>query len=291
MTLILYYIFLAKVWFLNLFPLRFQYLVANVIYYLLYYVFGYRKAVVLENLQNSFPEKNELELKQIQKKFYKHLADMFIEVLALKYLSKEEILQRVKFRNPEVLDDYYNKNKSVAIVIGHYGNWEWLSSVALVTKLKVIAIIKPLSNKYFNRFMNSLRHRSGMHTTSMNLIVREIVNAKRKNEPIATFFASDQSPMKQDIKYWADFLNQKTPVYIGLEKLASKHNHAIVFFKMIKVKRGYYEVEIIKLFDDVSQVSENEITSRHLKILEDIIIEAPEYWLWTHKRWKHKYTE
>jgi len=291
MSSILYYIFYVLVWFLNLFPLRFQYFVADIIYYLLNYVFGYRKTVVYENLQNSFPNKSEKELKQIRKKFYKHLADMFIEVMALKYMSEKEILQRVKFTNPEILDEYYKKNKSVAIVIGHYGNWEWLSSVALVTKLKVIAIIKPLSNKYFNDFMNSLRHRSGMHTTSMNMIVREIVNAKQKNQPIATFFAADQSPMKQDIKYWADFLNQKTPVYVGLEKLAAKHNHAIVFFKMIKVKRGYYEVEIIKLFDDVSHVSEHEITERHLKTLENIIIETPEYWLWTHKRWKHKYQE
>ena len=288
MSTILFYLFYAFAWLFSLLPLGVQYLLSDFLFFILYYLSGYRKKVVFNNLKNSFPDKDDKELKRIMKKFYKHLADLFIENIALIHLSEKEILKRVKFKNPELLDEFYENNKSVAIVVGHYANWEWLASVALLTKLKVIAIVKPLSNKRFNEFMNSLRHKFGMHTVAMNKIVREIIAAEKDKQAIATFFAADQSPMKAEIKYWADFLNQKTAVYLGLEKIVKKHKHALVFFKMEKIKRGYYEVDIVKLFDGVSNVSEHEITERHLKVLEEIIINKPEYWLWSHKRWKHK---
>ena len=288
MSSILFRLFYAFAWLFSLMPLGIQYLFSDFIFFLIYYLSAYRKKVVLSNLRNSFPDKNDEELKRIMRKFYKHLADLFIENIAIIHISEKEILKRVKFKNPEILDEFYKKNKSVAIVTAHYCNWEWLASIALLTKLKVIAIVKPLSNKYFNNFINSLRHKFGMHTVAMNKIAREILAAKNNKQAIATFFAADQSPMKAEIKYWADFLNQKTAVYLGLEKIVKKHDHAVVFFKMNKVKRGYYEVEIIKLFDGVGKVSEHEITEKHLKVLEEIIINKPEYWLWSHKRWKHK---
>ncbi len=288
MSSILFYLFYAFAWLFTLLPLRFQYLLSDFIFFILYYLSGYRKKVVYNNLKNSFPEKEEKELISIMRKFYKHLADLFIENIALIHISEKEILKRVKYKNPEVLDEFYDNNKSVAIVTGHYANWEWLASISLLTKLKVIAIVKPLSNKRFNSFMKSLRQKFGMHTVEMNKIAREILAAKNNKEYIATFFATDQSPMKAEIKYWTDFLNQETAVYLGLEKIVKKHNHAVVFFKMNKIKRGYYEVEIIKLFEGAGQVSQHEITDNHIKVLEETIREKPEYWLWSHKRWKHK---
>lgn len=269
-------------------PMRIQYSIASIVYYIVYYVLRYRHRIVVENLKNSFPEKSETEIKRITKDFYRHFSDLFIESNALRGFSETELLKRCKFINPGVMDELYEQGKSVSVVLGHYGNWEYFASFQLAVKHKALAIYKPLKNKFFDEYMIRIRSKFGVQPVAMANIFRELVTYKNKGIPTATLFIADQSPHKQQIRFWADFLNQPTPVLLGTEKVAGKLNQAVVFFKMRKVKRGFYEVEVEKLFDDLSMVNERDITLRHMKVLEDLIKEQPEYWLWSHRRWKHK---
>ena len=213
---------------------------------------------------------------------------MFLETIMLYGISEKELLERVKFKNPELLQDLYASGKSSSIILGHYCNWEWLNIIAVISGYKTLAIYKPLSNRYFNKFMVNLREKFGLVAVPMANIAREVINAKSESIPVAVFFVADQSPIKSEIKSWITFLNQETGVFAGVEKIATKHDHAVVFMKMTRLSRGYYETEFISLFDDLKGVDSKDITVKHIKILEEIIREKPEYWLWTHRRWKYK---
>ncbi len=275
-------------WLVSVLPMWMQYMLANGFYYIAFYVLGYRKKVVQNNLRNAFPEKSETEIQRITKKFYRHFADLFIETNAIRSFSAEEIQKRYRVTNREVLDELYDKGKSITLVMGHYGNWEFFCGLPFYAKHKIVAIYKPLKDKFFDSFMNKTRSKFGVQPVAMAHIYRELVNYNNQKIPTATMFIADQSPHKQQIRFWADFLNQPTPVFLGTEKIARKLDQAIVFCQMRKVKRGYYEVYIEKLFDDLSNVNDSEITKRHMLALENIIKEQPEYWLWSHRRWKHK---
>ncbi|MEA3444188.1 MAG: lysophospholipid acyltransferase family protein [Bacteroidota bacterium] len=288
MSAIIFYLVYSIVWVITWLPMRLLYGLSDFIFFLIYYIVGYRKEVVLENLRNSFPEKSEEKLKIIRKKFYRHFADIIIEIGAQVHFSEKEIIKRCKLKNPEVLNKLYNQNKSVTAIFGHFGNWEWESGMALQTKYNCLAIYKPLSNLHFDKLMANLRQKFGVEVVPMSKIYRKLSEAKNANRQTLTYFIADQSPMRRDIKLWIDFMNQKTGVFLGADKISKKLNNAIVYFKMQKIKRGYYEVEAITLFDDLKNVSENEITIRHMAILEEMIKEQPEHWLWSHKRWKHQ---
>jgi KDO2-lipid IV(A) lauroyltransferase len=197
--------------------------------------------VVAENLRNSFPEKSAEELKTIEKKFYRHLADLMIEILKLTHMSKESSLEHMKISNVELLERLYAEGRDVIAVIGHYNNWEWLKSLIFHTQYQTVSIYKPLQNKHFDNFLLGLRNREGMILTPMSLIVREILEARKSNRRSIYSFITDQTPPKGDIRYWTKFLNQDTPVYLGVEKIASKYDMAIVFFNVKKIRRGYYQ--------------------------------------------------
>ena len=258
------------------------------LYIILYYIISYRKKVVYTNLKNSFPEKSEKERKAIAKKFYKHLADLFIENITIHFIKEKEILKRVKFTNIEILTNYYKQNKSVIAVLGHYGNWEYYLGMPLITKYLFVGVYKKLSNKLFNKLFIKTRSKFGAEPVEMHNTLRTLI--KYANEKKLNFagFVSDQTPTKSESHYWTKFLNQDTPVFLGVEKIAKKTNQPVVFLYMRKVKRGYYQVEIIKLFDNPKETKEHEITECHVKLLEKIIKEEPAYWLWSHRRWKHK---
>lgn len=271
-----------------LLPLRVLYLKSNFFYFILFHIAGYRKNVVLDNLRNSFPEKSDEEIKNITKKYYLHLCDMFIETFKSIHLTEKQIKKRVEIKNIEVLDELYAKNKSVIAVLGHYGNWEWLFGLPLATKYKVLAIHKPIQNRCFNTLTNKIRSKFGIEMITMKGAFKSILNYQKKNELTLTYFLSDQTPVKEDINFWTNFLNQDTPVFLGAERIAKKTNQAVVFFNIKKIKRGYYSLEIEKLFDEPNQTSEHEITEKHVQTLEKHIKKEPAYWLWSHRRWKHK---
>ncbi len=291
MGTVIYYLFYGINWVITLLPLRILYLISDFLYLALYYVLGYRRKVVAENLRNSFPDKTTSELKTIEKKFYRHLADLMIEILKLTHMSKAQSLRHMTINNGELLERLYNEGRDVVAVIGHYNNWEWLKSLIFHTKYQTVSIYKPLRNKHFDKFLLNLRNREGMILTPMSLIVREILEARKAGRRSIYSFITDQTPPKGDIKYWTKFLNQDTPVYLGVEKIASKYDMAIVFFNVRKIRRGYYCYTPELLFEHTSGLPEHVITESHVRRLEEIIRENPEYWIWSHRRWKHKKPE
>ena len=282
-----FYLLFPLIWAFTLLPLRIQYLLSDLLFVLNFLFIGYRKKVVYLNLRNSFPEKSNKDIRSITRKFYRHLFDQMIESIALMHMSPRKILKHNRFKNPEVIEDLYKKNKGVILVTGHYGNWEWLISLQMLVSHKTLAIYKQLNNKYFDRMYINTRSRYGMTPVPMNRILRELISREQKNELTLTYSLSDQRPLFRHIQYWTRFLNQDTPVYLGTEKIARKMNLAVVFSKMRKIRRGIYETEFIPLFENSRETKEHEITDKYLSILEKTIIERPELWLWTHKRWKH----
>lgn len=269
-------------------PLPVLYVLSDLFFFLLFYFPGYRKAVVLKNLRNSFPDKSDREIRSIARAFYRHLSDSFIESFAIANMSKEEFGRRCIWKNPEVLDKYYKTRKGVISIFGHYGNWEWMSGLPLYTEMKVLAVYKPLKNIWFDRYIKNLREKFGITAIAANRCLPAMIDYCNKDIPTITYFLGDQRPLREHIRYWTKFLNQDTPVLLGAEKIARRLDQAVVFFSMNKIKRGFYEVEIIPVTENPRSTSDYEITESHTRLLEQQIRNHPAYWLWSHKRWKHK---
>jgi len=277
------------IWLLHLLPERILYLLSDILYLLMYHVVGYRKKVVRGNLQKAFPEKEKSEIRQIARKFYHHLCDLMLESAVSHFYSKSEALKKITYKNPELLNDLYGKGKQVMAVLGHYGNWEYMSTLALVIDYPVVAIYKPLHNEYFDRMMQKNRNTFGVITVPMEKIARRLIEYHKNNTPVLTLNLGDQRPVYRQIQYWTKFMGQDTPMFLGTEKLARKLDAAVVFLKIRKLKRGRYEMEAELISESPKGLKPFEITNRHVRILEDLIREEPAYWLWSHKRWKHSY--
>ncbi len=288
MGAVLYYIFYGITWLITLLPLRILYIFSDFIFLLLYYFPSYRRKVVGTNLKNSFPDKSEAELRTIEKKFYRHLSDIFIETFKLIHMTKTQQLKRFTYSNLDIIDRLREEKRDIIALLGHYNNWEWPTLLPEFLKYKTIIIYKPLQNKYFNSFINKQRSKYGIVLTPMSLVIREILSYRQKKINTLSVFISDQTPAKGDIKFRTPFLNQDTPVFTGAEKIASKYDMAVVFFNIQKTKRGYYNLNIELLFDHTSGLPEHLITETFTKRLEEVIKEKPEYWIWSHRRWKYK---
>jgi Kdo2-lipid IVA lauroyltransferase/acyltransferase len=283
-----YYIFYGINWIITLLPLSVLYVFSDLFYLVLYYIVSYRRKVVAENLKNSFPEKSEEERKTIEKKFYRHLADIIVETLKLTHMSHAQRAKRFTYSNLGVIDRLREDKRDIIAILGHYNNWEWPTLMSYYMKYKVIIIFKPLQNKYFNGFLNKQRSKFGMVLTPTSQIIREILNYRKDNINTLSVFISDQIPAKGDIKFWTKFLNQDTAEYTGAGKIAAKYDMAVVFFHIQKLKRGHYNLDIELLYEHTKGLSEDLITETHVRKLEENIREKPEYWLWSHRRWKHK---
>ncbi len=288
MSAIGYYIFYGLNWVITLLPLQVLYLFSDLIYLVLYYVVRYRRKVVSVNLKNSFPEKPEEELKSIEKKFYRHLSDIIVETFKLTHMSLVSQKKRFTYSNLGIIDKLREEKRDVIAVLGHYNNWEWPTLLPDYLKYKTVIIYKPLQNKYFNNFINKQRSKYGILLTPTSQVIREIINHKNNGINTVSIFISDQIPAKGDIRYWTTFLNQDTAVFTGAGKIAAKYDMAVLFFNIQKIKRGFYNLDIELLFDHTAGLSEDVITDKHVRRLEEIIREKPENWIWSHRRWKHK---
>ncbi len=288
MAAIGYYIFYFLNWIFTLLPFRILYIFSDITFFFFYHFPGYRRKVVAANLRNSFPEKSYGEIRSIEKKFYHHLTDLIFETVKLTHLSNKQLVKRMPLTNPELLDRLYKDGRDIVAILGHYGNWEWLLSLPLFTDYQTVSIYKPLANKQFDKYLMDHRKRNGMILTPMSNIIREILTLRNKNIRSLYAFLNDQIPPKGDIKYWTRFLNQDTAVYTGAEKIALKYNMSVVFLNIQHIKRGYYQFTIELLFENPAGLSEHAITEAHVKRLEEIIRTKPEFWIWSHKRWKHK---
>ncbi len=290
MSAIIYYLVLPFIYLISILPFRVLYFISTGLYGLLYYVLGYRKGVVMENLRKSFPEKNEEEIKGIAKRYYKYLCDLFLETFKTLTVSKETMLKHCYF-NPQakaVFDKLAAENKSIVLVMGHLGNWEWAGNTfSLVNKHQLYVIYHPISNKYFDWLMYKMRTRFGTKLIAMKDTFREML--ENREELNATAFIADQTPAPQNA-YWTTFLNQDTPVFKGTEMISRKVNYTVVYATVKRVKRGYYEMFAEVLCDNPKGTSDGEISELHTRKLEKDIREQPEVWLWSHRRWKHKRT-
>jgi len=268
-------------------PLWLLYAFTDVLYFFLYYIIGYRKKVIINNLRNSFPTKTEDEIKTITQKFYHHFTDLLAEGVKNLSISKKELKKRVIVENPELITQLYNHNKSVLLVSGHYNNWELLiTSQSLLFPHQAVGIGKPLTSKFWDKKLNELRARNGMW-----IINNRNVNEKLtewKDETIAILSLSDQSPGDSLKSYWMEFLNQPTAVLFGTELLANEYNMSVVFFHMKKVKRGHYSIHLELITENPHNEKYGYITETHTKKLEQIVRQKPEFWLWSHKRWKRE---
>ena len=275
---------------LSLLPLPVLYLLADATYVLLYRVFAYRKNVVRENLLLALPEKSLTEIIQIEKKFFRYLSSLIFEILKMNTISSEQIKKRFIFHNKSQLQEYLDRGESVLVCSAHYGNWEWGTlSIGLSYKGDSYPIYKPLSNKAFDQWFNHIRTRFGNKLIAMRQTYRAITETR--NTPTLFLFGNDQAPPKEESHQWMTFLNQQTSVQQGMEKIAIKTNRPVFYLKSNVIKKGYYLVECIPLCLDPAASTQQEITALHTCLLETIIREKPEYWLWSHKRWKHQPTQ
>ncbi|MDX9882970.1 MAG: lipid A biosynthesis acyltransferase [Prolixibacteraceae bacterium] len=265
-------------------PFGFFYRVSDLIFLMVWYVAGYRKKVVSENLRKSFPEKTEGERRKIAKKYYRHFSDLLIESAKGHRVPLEEIRKKVVFKNPEILARLYRQGKDVILISGHYGNWEMLFDIVSCSPHQYNVLYKPLNNAVFDQYIRKTRSVSGIKLLPMDDAYRVIAQAKKQGIRTVTYFIADQAPL--ETKYWTIFLNQETPVYLGPEKIARKLGMAVVFMDIMKPRRGRYEVIYTKICDDASTIGEHEITNAHVRLLEKTIREKPEHWLWSHRRWK-----
>lgn len=272
---------------LSLLPLGVLHLLADVFYVLVYYVFGYRKKVVRENLMNSFPEKKLEEIIEIEKRFFKYLASLIFEVIKMRTISEKELKKRLKFTNVDLVEAYLQNNESVLFCASHYGNYEWVCmGIGMAFSGQHYPIYKPLSNEVFDNWFLKMRSRYGNRMVSMRQTIRAIQSTK--NEPTMFTFGSDQAPSREDSHYWTTLLHQEASIQLGLEKIAKKTNRPVFYLKTKYIKRGYYEVDCVPICLEPAKTAAFEITEMHTRFLEDTIKEEPAYWLWSHRRWKYK---
>jgi len=275
-------------WTMHLFPLRIHYLVSDIFFFIAYYIVRYRRNVVESNLANSFPAKTQRERNRITKEFYHHLCDTAIETLYFDRMSADKGKSVVKYLNPELPAGYLDKGRHVIVILGHYNNWEWFCNWPLYTKYRFYPIYKKLKSNVFESFYLNLRSRFGAIPLERADTYRRLMDDYQKGIPSTSAFLFDQTPRIYEIQHWVRFLNQDTPVILGAEKVARKVNGVVLFARSTKVSRGNYEVEFKLVTDTASNCPKFEITEKCLHLLENQIVDQPQFWLWSHKRWKHK---
>lgn len=274
-------------WVVGKLPMFMQFALGDLVYLFIYRLVGYRVEVVRENLQNSFPEKSQKELREIEHKFYKQLADIFVETFALVSMSEKQIRERMVFENYDVIAKAANKSPVIANM-AHFGTWEYTISFALYVTQPVLAVYHPLYSKVVDRFYIKMRSRFGTKPVAMASTSREMLRCLKRGENPVVALISDQTPPRPIIKNWIPFLNQPTPFFMGTERLAHALKASIFFGHMSKPKRGHYVCHFELIYDGLEVVDEDIVTKRYASKLESMITETPSLWMWSHKRWKHK---
>lgn len=269
---------------LSLLPLRVMYLFTDFFYLLLITVIPYRRKVVRGNIERSFPNKSKKEVRKIERKFYRHLTDLLAEGAKNLSISENQLLKRFQVENPEIMEQLYAKDKSVLLVSGHYNNWEWLITAQnLLFPHQAVGIGMPLSNGFWDKKLNSRRSRFGMKVIHSK-IVHDFF--KENLQKTSTLVLADQSPGDSNKCYWMEFLNQTSGIVFGPEMLANEYNQAVVFFSIHKKKRGHYTMRLKEITANPRELEYGEITEQFAHLLEQTIKNEPQYWIWSHKRWK-----
>jgi KDO2-lipid IV(A) lauroyltransferase len=287
MQLLIYMLVYPILRIISILPFPIFYLLSDAICILVYNIIGYRKKVVRKNIKLALPHLSVAEQLTVEKKFYSHMCDMFLEMIKTMSISQKEMEKRFAFTNMEVYYDLEKKNKSIALMCAHYASYEWVISMNYYTNFKGIGIYKRLANPYFDKLVKRIRSKFKAELITTKETIAMIENNYRNNVLSLYGFASDQSPRASAAHHWESFMGHEVPVHTGAEMLAKRFDMNVIFLKVKKVKRGYYEATFELLSDDVKSVPNYEITDKFMKLVEQQIYEAPEFYLWTHKRWKH----
>lgn len=288
MDKLIFYTVYPLLWVISRLPFPLLYAISNLLYYLLYYAVGYRKKVVMQNLALAFPTKTEAERRQIARDFYRHLSDIFIEIVKGFTITREELLERMQFTNLEQFHALEKRHKGILLVMPHYASWEWAVAINHYINRPGYAIYQPIANPYFDRMVR--RSRAKMGTTLISVMdAREIMKMNSTHEEAAAYgVITDQSPTLHRPAYWSDFFGIRVPIHIGAEKLAKKWNMPVVYLKVDKIGRGRYEGEVIVLAENSNSVPDFQISTDFMKMVEESVRKRPELYFWTHKRWKHR---
>lgn len=282
MAKVAYYIFVIP---LSYLPLVILYALMDFFYLLLITIIPYRKKVIIQNIERSFPTKSKSEKSKIKRQFYRHLTQLLAESVKGMSISESELKRRITIKNPELMDELYANGKNVLLVSGHFNNWEWvILSQALLFKHDAIGIGMPMTSKFWDEKINQRRSRFGMKVVHAKNYKEALTENKEQLKSVLVL--SDQSPADSLKSYWMQFLNQNTAVLFGAEMMAHQLDYAVVFYALRKVKRGRYEMELFLITDNPSDKQWGEITEAHTQLLEKEINNEPASWLWSHNRWK-----
>lgn len=288
MQFLVYILVYPLLWIISILPFRLLYFLSDGFYILLYYIIGYRKKVVTNNLKLAFPEKTNQEISLIRKRFYHHLCDMMFEAIKSITISEAEMQKRYVFTNVEEIHKLEKENRSIVLFMGHYASWEWIFILQTHVNHKGYAVYKRLSNKYFDALVKRIRAKYNSHLITTKETFSILIKAKENNELTFNGFVFDQSPKLNKAVYWQEFMGIEVPVHVGAEILAKRLDMVTLFLKVKKVKRGHYEATFLDINRNTKDYADFELTDLALKRVEEQINEAPEYYFWTHKRWKHR---
>lgn len=287
---ITYYIAYALWYLLSLLPLWLLYFVSDLLFFPTYYLARYRRKIVRRNLTGSFPEKDLKEIVRIEKRFYHFFCDYIVETIKLFSMSEEQMKRRMVFKGVDhIVSAMEKEDKNFCFVyLGHYCNWEWIASLPYwcPDDVKCGQIYHPLYNKAFDRLFLRLRNQFGGECIAMKETLRRIIEMKRAKQKCIIGFISDQAPKWNSIHHWCDFLHRETPVFIGTERIGKQVDALIYYADVKRTRRGYYLCEFKPLTHRPKEVPDYELTDRFTHLLEEMIKERPDFWLWSHKRWK-----
>lgn len=290
----LLYVIAYGLWYLmSLLPFRIHYFFSDIMYLILVYIIRYRRKLVRNNLKTSFPEKSEEEIKVLQKHFYHYFCDYLVETIKLMTISKEQLTQRMTFTGHEKINEALLSGRSIAIFLGHYGNWEWITSFPLWLSCEVFCcqLYHPLANEYFDKLFKYVRERHHALCIPKNDALRWMVRLREEKRVAAVGYIADQVPKWNSIHHWVDFLHHDTPVFTGSEKLV-RHNNQVVFYgDIIRLSRGHYNCEMRMIADNPRELEEFAITDIYFRELEKTILRDPACYLWSHNRWKRTHEE
>ena len=283
---LIYWLVYGGMWLFSALPFRVLYVLSDFNYLLMYHVGRYRRKVVRENLEKSFPEKTEAERLQIERKFYRYLSDYMLEDLKLLHMSAEDLCQRMIYKNAEQYLELTEKYGGIIVMIPHYANYEWLIGMGSVMKPGdvPVQVYKPLKDKYLNELFKQIRSRFGGYNIPKHSTAREIIKLKREGKNMVVGLITDQWPSGD--RYWTTFMGQETAFLNGAERIAKMMNFPVFYCELTKTRRGYCEAEFKLMTEAPKETVEGEITDMFAHELEQTIRREPAYWLWSHKRWK-----
>lgn len=288
MQFLVYILAYPILWLISILPFRIFYWLSDFVYFLVYYVIGYRRKTVRENLALTLPHLSDAERKEIEKKFYQHMCDMFMEMIKTMSITPEEMEKRFTITNMDLFHEYENKGKSVVLVASHYASWEWLLTLNKRMLFNGVGVYKKIANPYFDKLVRKIRGKYDAELVETKKAIPLMAQNQRDGILSLYGLASDQSPKLDRIFHSMKFMGIEVPVHTGAEMLAKKYDLSVIFIKVQKVGRGYYAATIVPIADNPKEYDNFEITEKYLREVEKQIYEAPEYYLWTHKRWKHR---